>query len=112
MIVRTASYRVYPGEVERCLEAIREFVTAVADEPGTLAYEAYRLEDGVSFLHFMRFSDADAEARHRTTPHVKTFVERLYPRCEQPPVFDALEPVASARRFSEADVLHGAGEGL
>jgi quinol monooxygenase YgiN len=113
MIVRTAQFRVKPGEAEACLDAIRDFVEAVAAEPGTLSYDAYRLEDGISFLHLMRFRDAEAEAFHRATPHVKALVELLYPRCEAPPTFETAALVASAeeaRRMGE--VFRGAGEGV
>ncbi len=95
MIAKLARFTVRPEEVETCTAAIERFVMAVrAQEPGTRLYTSYRLPDGVSFVHVMEFADADAEALHRQSAHVREFVEVLYPRCVTPPEFTEMRRVA------------------
>ena len=43
----------------------------------------------------MTFEDAVAEELHRQTPHMETFVKKLYPNCEDEPGFVELELVGS-----------------
>lgn len=94
MIFRTARYTVDPGCIQEATEAIEAFVAAVADrEDRTRIYQAYRVGDR-SFLHVMAFEDEAAEAAHRVRPHTSEFVSRLYPLCQDEPVFDDVEPVA------------------
>lgn len=93
MIHRIAEYRILAGEGAPVTEAVAEFVAAVrAHEPET-RYEAYRRGEGLDFIHFMTFPDADAEERHRRASYTARFVEILYPRCEAPPDFTRLFPV-------------------
>ena len=47
-------------------------------------------DDGVTFFHVMAFPDEDAEEAHRTAAHTMRFVEELYPRCEEEPIFHTL----------------------
>lgn len=83
MIYKIAEFKVKKSRLGECLKAIREFVTAIkVKEPHTLIYDSYQKPDKVSFIHFMCFKNAQAEAHHRTTPHVKKFVSLLYPNCE------------------------------
>lgn len=95
---RIARFKVRASEVAAAEKAIIAFVAKVADEPGTLRYESYREEDGVSFIHFMSFADDAAEAAHRQTDHVKKFVAELYPKCEVPPSFTDVKMVSGAGR--------------
>ena len=97
-IHRTARYRVRPEETAVVLEAVREFVAAVADEPGTLLYEALQSSaEPTEFLHVMAFEDADAQRAHQEADHTRRFVETLYPRCEEEPAFDDAAIVATTR---------------
>jgi quinol monooxygenase YgiN len=97
LVRRVARFRVCPDQLDRAQAAIREFVTHVAaDEPGTLRYEALAEAGGASGLHFMEFADAHAEAEHRRTPHLRRFVEAIYPICAEAPSFAELTPVAQA----------------
>jgi quinol monooxygenase YgiN len=41
----------------------------------------------------MEFVDAEAEATHRQTEHVRRYVERLYPLCLEEPSFTRYRPV-------------------
>lgn len=93
MIHRTARYRVRQGHVDEAVDAIEAFVDAVAEEEGTLRYEAFHAGDR-EFVHVMTFVDADAEEAHRSAPHTERFVGELYPLCDVEPVFEELSPVA------------------
>ena len=95
---RMARFRVRASEVSRAEKAIIEFISAVADEPGTLRYESFRESDGVSYLHLMSFADEKAEAAHRETEHMKKFAGVLYPLCDVQPVFTDLAKVSGAGR--------------
>jgi len=95
---RIARFKVRASEVAAAEKAIIAFVSKVADEPGTLRYESYREEDGLSFIHFMSFADDAAEEAHRKTDHVKAFVADLYPRCEVQPSFTDLKMISGAGR--------------
>ena len=95
---RIARFKVRASEVAAAEKAIIAFVAKVADEPGTLRYESFREQDGVSFIHFMSFADEAAERAHRETDHVKKFVADLYPRCEVQPSFTDLAKISGAGR--------------
>ncbi len=97
MIFRIAEFRVKPDKIEPCLAAIREFVAAVAEEEGTLAYGSYRKPDGVSFVHTMVFVDEDALQAHRRSPHERAFALAVYPCCAIEPRYTTLEEIAAAR---------------
>jgi quinol monooxygenase YgiN len=97
MHCRVARFQVRPEEVAAAKAAIARFVAAVhAEEPGTLRYDAFQEEDGVSFLHIMCFQDEAAETHHRGTAHVRAFVTALYPLCAVAPWFTAIEAVTDA----------------
>jgi quinol monooxygenase YgiN len=91
-----AIYRIKPDKLEEVEAAVTEFVAAVKEkEPETLFYESYRGVGDVSFFHIMTFENAYAEEKHRATPHMETFVQALYPSCEEEPGFVDLELVGS-----------------
>lgn len=94
MIAKLARYRVKAEKKEEVLSVVEEFVKTVKEnEPGTLRYTAYRLEDGVSFVHIMYFKDEDAEQRHRGSENARKFEKRLRPNCEEEPEFVTITPV-------------------
>ena len=80
MVAKTARFAVHPDARERCEAAIREFVSALDDEPGTRVYMALcERGDPTRFLHVMVFDDEAADERHRHAEHTRRFVETLYP---------------------------------
>jgi quinol monooxygenase YgiN len=95
---RIARFRIRPSEVAAVEKAIIEFVSKVADEPGTLRYESFREADGVSYVHLMSFADEEAEEAHRQTEHGKKFAAALSPKCEVQPAFTDLKMVSGAGR--------------
>jgi quinol monooxygenase YgiN len=94
MVSKLARYRVKPDKQDEVVSVVEEFVKTVKEnEPNTLRYTAYRLEDGVSFVHIMYFKDEEAEQHHQGTDYLKKFTELLYPNCEEEPQFVAIAPV-------------------
>lgn len=93
MIRRVAEYTIREGELEVVEEAVRRFVAAVRSQEPATTYEAYRLGDGLSFLHFMAFPDEEAERAHQRAQYTTDFVDVLYPHCLEAPRFTELAPV-------------------
>ncbi len=80
-IYMTARFRVKPDSIERCEEAIAEFIIYLqGHEPGTKLYTSLRsTEDETQYLHYFIFEDEEAEEKHRTSEGVKRFTSILYP---------------------------------
>lgn len=97
LIERKATFKVRPEAVGEAVAAIEEFITAIAEnEPGTEIYHSYQeVDDPTRFLHVMRFTDEKSREIHIDTDHVHRFVERLYPLCEEQPVFTDVTTVAA-----------------
>jgi quinol monooxygenase YgiN len=88
-IHQLARYQVHSHSLEKCLAAIREFVTYVhANEPGTLRYEVWQEQDAPTrFVHLFIFRDAEAQRIHSESAAVKKFSAILYPECLAPVEF-------------------------
>jgi quinol monooxygenase YgiN len=97
VIRKVVRYKVKEAELEPVEQAITEFVDAIAQNEPHTVYEAYQSDDGVSFIHFMSFPDQEAEQKHQTAAYTMKFVQVLYPRCEEAPVFTDLKLVRSSR---------------
>ena len=80
-IYKTASFLVRAGSLDRCTEAVRQFVAEIQrTEPGTQLYVS--LQDQINphrFLHVFIFEDERAETIHREAPATRRFTELLYP---------------------------------
>lgn len=98
MKYRMVRFRVRASEVGAAEKAIIEFVGQVADEPGTLRYDAYKEADGQTFVHVMTFTGAQSEVDHRETAYAKAFVAKLRPLCEVEPEFTDIGKVAGSGR--------------
>jgi quinol monooxygenase YgiN len=96
MIVKLVRYRIRRVDAPVVEDAVRDFVSAVAEHERDTTYSSYRATNGVSYVHLMSFPDEVAEQRHRSAPYTKAFVDRLYPLCDAGPTFTDLEPLASA----------------
>ena len=94
MIAKLARYRIKADKQDEMVSVVEEFVKTVKEnEPNTLRYTAYRLEDGVSFVHIMYFKDEEAEQQHQGANYVKKFTELLNPNCVDEPEFVKIVPV-------------------
>ena len=96
MIDGTATFRVRPEAVERCLGAIREFVDHVEkNEPRTKLYALWRdRDDPTRFIHLMVFEDQAAEQTHSSSGAVKRFTDVLYPETVDGVTFRGFDLVA------------------
>lgn len=85
MIVLVAKYHVKEGNVDAVIEALREMAPLVAKhEPDCSLYFANRSQDDPNLiLLYERYTDMDAIAAHRETPHFKEIIEgRIVPLLE------------------------------
>ena len=80
-IYKTASFLIRAGSLDRCTQAVREFVAEMQrSEPGTKLYIS--LQDQINphrFLHIFIFEDEQAETLHHDAPATKRFTEKLFP---------------------------------
>ena len=97
MIERRASFKVMEEHLDAAVAAIQEFIDGiVAREPNTTIYHSYQdMDDPTRFFHLMRFTDAEAREYHVSSDHVKVFVDKLYPLCDEKPVFVDVRTVAA-----------------
>jgi quinol monooxygenase YgiN len=77
MITLIARWHVKSGHVEDVIAALERMAPLVAErEPGCLLYQANRSqEDPNLILLYERYTDLDAIATHRDTPHFREIVE-------------------------------------
>lgn len=80
-IYKTAHFQVKVESVDRCRQAIKEFVEYVqANESGTRLYLSLQSrEEPTEFIHFFIFEDPSAEEIHRRSEAVERFTSILYP---------------------------------
>lgn len=80
-IYKTAQFQVKPDSMDRCKEAIEEFVEYVkSNEPGTRLYLSLQSQaNPTEFVHFFIFEDPSAEEIHRASEAVEKFTSVLYP---------------------------------
>ena len=99
-IYMTARFKVKPESLEKCQQAICEFVDYVrANEPETRLYESVQeTGDVTSFLHYFVFEDEAARERHSNSDVVKRFMSILYPELLAPVEFTEYTLVASTAK--------------
>jgi hypothetical protein len=82
------------------------YVAAVFDElkrerPAGLSYAAFKLDDGVSFIHIVSYEAEDASGALSDLPAFKAFRAGIRDRCETQPVTVGLKEVGSYQFFNE-----------
>ena len=95
MITKIASYRVKPVALTLVLEAVGTFVAAIQKlEPATRCDAFQYQSEPTRFVHMMTFPDEEAEKAHQQAAYTQSFVEVLYPNCENPPHFEQVSIVS------------------
>ena len=80
-------YKVKPECVEEHEALIRGVFAEIAEKrPEGLAYQALKLEDGVSFVHVAAVSTPDGESPLARLASFKAFTANIGERCDEKPV--------------------------
>lgn len=95
-------YTLKPGQAARNEELVRDVLDELRRvRPAGLRFGAFRLDDGVSFIHLVR---RDTEPRHGAAaklPALKAFHAGVGERCEVAPVRTELAEIGAFRLFGE-----------
>jgi len=83
------------AENEALIKAVFEELKASA--PDGIRYAAFKLEDGVSFVHIVSVETDDGSNPLPGTDAFKAFQAEIKDRCEEPPVAQELTEVGSYR---------------
>jgi len=96
-IYMTARFQARPESVEKCRQAIREFLDHIrTHEPGTRLYAAWQeKEDPTRFLHVFWFESEEAQQTHRGSEAVRRFTSILYPETVAGVEFTTYDQVAA-----------------
>jgi quinol monooxygenase YgiN len=80
-VLLIARHTMKPGTEQQVLPLVAALVEAARDEPGNLAFDAYRsMEDPATYVLLERYASAEALADHRAAAHFNEIVlERLVP---------------------------------
>jgi hypothetical protein len=87
------------AENERLIERVMEALATEA--PAGLHYAAFRLEDGVTFVHVVSHDSGDVGDALREVPAFREFRAGLDERCEVKPVRTQLHEVGSYQFFGD-----------
>src|SRR3954464_13082205 len=91
-------YRVKPDRVEenqKLIEAV--FAELEERQPEGFTYKAFRLEDGVSFVHVVIEHDVESPDSLQDVPAFQAFVADIADRCDVAPVAMAATVVGAYR---------------
>lgn len=88
-------YTTRPDQAEENARLIKEVFAALnRTAPAGLTYAAYRLDDGVSFVHIATVADP-ANNPLQQLAEFKAFTAGVKGRCEVPPVSSVLQEMGS-----------------
>jgi hypothetical protein len=77
------------------------FAQLEREKPAGLRYAAFRLEDGVSFMHMVSDETPDSKNPLLDLAAFQAFIAEVRDRCEEPPTFVELSPLGIYRLFSD-----------
>lgn len=102
MEVIVVRFKVRAEALDRAETVIEDFIRVVKErDPTVLEYQSLRDKNDPSvFLHYVQFQDEGSHRSHRQTQHVKNFVRKLYPLCEDDPKVQPFVVFASAKNGS------------
>ena len=87
------------AENERYIASV--FEQLKREQPPGLRYATFKLEDGVSFMHIVSVETADGSNPLVELAAFKAFSADVRDRCDEQPVFVALQEVGSYHVFGE-----------
>src|SRR6476620_6392322 len=91
-------YKVKPERLEEHEALVRNvFAELAALKPAGLAYQALKLEDGVSFVHIAAVSTADGKNPLTELPAFKAFTAEIGDRCSEKPVSSTSTAIGAYR---------------
>lgn len=89
-------YKVKPERVEENEQLVRAVYEELGHtEPAGLRYGTFRLEDGVTFVHFAITEDGDSPLPALAA--FQRFTEHIRDRCDEPPSTSVLQPIGTYR---------------
>jgi len=95
-MVVVAKMKAKKGSEQEFEAALREMVSKVASEEGTLAYTLHRsLGDATEFLFYEKYENQEAFGRHSKTAHFKELMGKIAPLLDGAPSVDMLEELAA-----------------
>ena len=93
----------YKVKADRALENERYiaevFEQLKRENPSGLRYAAFKLDDGVSFVHIVSLEAADGSHPLNNLSAFKAFTAEIQDRCEEPPVAVDLNEIGSYALF-------------
>ncbi len=94
-------YQVKPGRAEENEGLIRKVFEELAKtNPDGLRYAAFKLEDGLTFVHLASIETGDGSNPLSESPAFQEFQAEIRSRCEVPPNAEDMHQVGSYR-FSQ-----------
>lgn len=93
-------YKVKPEHVEQNQALIAVVFKELAErDPGGIRYTSLRLDDGVSFVHLVRFETEDGSNPLAEIAAFSEFTRDIADRCDEPPFAQDATVVGSYRFF-------------
>jgi hypothetical protein len=97
-------YTVKPDEAARNEELIKDAVAELDRvQPAGFRYAAFKLADGVSFIHLVSNDTGKGHSPMRQLPALQAFHAEIRERCDVAPVRTELSEIGSYRLFGEAE---------
>jgi hypothetical protein len=91
-------YKLKPDRVEENEELVRAVYEELGRvEPAGIRYATFRLDDGVSFLHFASIDTEDGQSPLGQLGAFRRFQEHISDRCDEPPKVTDLHAIGSYR---------------
>lgn len=69
------------------------------DSPAGIRYAAFKLDDGVSFVHIASIETEDGENPMSNLSTFQNFLSKIKERCDEPPILSELNELGSYRLF-------------
>ncbi len=97
-MVVVVGLKVKPGKEKEFEDAVRDMITKVASEGGTLAYVFHRSQNKPGeFLMYEKYKDKAAFDHHSVTPYFKEFFGKIGPLLAGAPNIEMYEEVAAKK---------------